>query len=229
MICFLCAMESEAKPLLGKAEVESETSIGFARLYECRYDGLPFYLAICGIGKVLSASGLSGIIVAHPEIDAYVNLGVGGSLDASKANLLSAVIGTGFVQHDMDTSPIGDPKAFLSGVNLIEVPAEKKLVSSLGKACEKAGVSVYEGVIVSGDNFVVDEEKKKGFVVEFNAISVDMESAAYAEVAYVYKKPFTALRIVSDAVDHQKEYMLYKDEAARIGSDVALKLVSIHL
>ncbi len=222
LTCFLCAMDSEAKPLLAKAELLATSKVGFASLYSCAYEGKRFFLAVCGIGKVLSACGLAGIAVAHPEIDQFVNLGVGGSLDPKTAPLLSAVVGKGYVQHDMDTSPIGDPKAFLSGVNLIEIPAEKPIVASLSKACEDVGLGVYQGTIVSGDTFVVDEEIKRGFVRDFHAISVDMEAASYAEAAYVYGKPFAALRIISDVVDHNKEYMLYKDKASEIGSEVAL-------
>ncbi len=227
LICFLCAMETEAKPLLGKVEIVATTKLGFATLHECAYQGRKFFVGLCGIGKVLSASGLAGIIVAHPEIDSYINLGVGGSLDANKAPILSAVVGKGYVQHDMDTSPIGDPKAFLSGVNLIEVPGDKAMVELLSKACLDKGISVYQGVIASGDNFVVDEEIKAGFVRDFNAISVDMEAAAYAETAYVYGKPFTALRVISDAVDHSNEYMRYKGQCAESASEVALHLLSI--
>ncbi len=225
LLCFLCAMESEARPLLEKAEVVETNKIGFATLYSCRLDNRPFFLAVCGIGKVLSASGLSGIIVAHPEIDGYVNLGIGGSLNAHKAPLMSAVIGSGYVQHDMDTSAIGDPKAYLSGLNVIEVPAEEGIVVALSSACLTVGVHVYRGVIVSGDTFITDEDKKMGFARDYNAISVDMEAAAYAEVAYVYEKPFAALRIISDAVDHSNEYRLYKDKAAAKSSEVAVALL----
>ena len=215
-------MDGEAKPLLAKSKILETSKVGFATLYSCVYEDKPFFVGVCGIGKVLSACGLSGIAVAHPEIDQFINLGVGGSLDAAKAPLLSAVVGKGFVQHDMDTSPIGDPKAYLSGVGLIEVPADEGMVKALSSTCEEVGLSVYCGTIASGDTFIIDEEIKQGFVRDFHAISVDMEGAAYAEAAYVYKKPFAALRIISDAVDHSKEYQLYKGKAAEIGSEVAV-------
>ena len=229
MICFLSAMEAEAQPVLRKSTILGEERIGFARLYRCSYEGVPFFFAVCGIGKVLSASGLSGIIVAHPEIDSFLNLGIGGSLDAEKAGLLSAVIGTSFVQHDMDTTSFGDPKGYLNGLDTVEIKAEDDVVSLLQKACQECGLAVYKGLISSGDSFVTDEEKKRGFVEDFGAISVDMEAAAYAETAAVYHKGFAALRIISDAVDHQNEYLRYKKQACEIGGEVALKFLSIHL
>ena len=229
LICILCAMEGEAKPILGKVEVRFSEKHGLATLYSCVYKGHEFFVAQCGVGKVFSASGLSAIITAHPEIDAYINVGVGGSLDPEKANLLSAVIGKGFVQHDFDTSAFGDPIGFLWGIDIIEVPADKELVELVCKASKQAGLSVYEGVIASGDTFIVDEEKKQGFVKEFDAISVDMEASAYATVAYIHKKPFTALRIVSDAVDHQNEYLKYKEKAAELGSEVALNAIAFDI
>ena len=221
--CFLCAMESEAKPILEKVDVLESTKIGYATLYACSDKGKKFFVAVCGVGKVFSASGFSGIIVAHPEIDRFINVGIGGSLNAEKAPLLSAVVGDSFVQHDMDTSAVdGCPRGFLWGIELIKIPGEKGIVKALASTCENLDIPVYCGTIVSGDTFVADEEKKKGFVEEFDAISVDMEAAAYATVAYVYGKPFTALRIISDAVDHYAEYLLYKGQAAEKASEVAL-------
>lgn len=229
LICILCAMEGEAKPILDKAEVRNSEKHGFATLSSCAYKGHEFFVARCGVGKVFSASGLSAIITAHPEIDAYINVGIGGSLDPNKANLLDAVIGKGFVQHDYDTSAFGDPIGFIWGIDIIEIPADKELVNLVSNASKKTGLSVYEGIIASGDTFVADEEKKQGFVEKFDAISCDMEAAAYAAVAYVHKKPFTALRIVSDAVDHQNEYLKYKEKAAELGSEVALNAIAFDI
>ena len=56
-----------------------------------------------------------------------VNIGVAGTL-TKDLNVLDVAVATNVLQHDMDTSPIGDPKGLLSGINMILLPADTKMV-----------------------------------------------------------------------------------------------------
>ena len=81
--------------------------------------------------------------------------------------------------------------------------------------------------MASGDQFIVERTKKERIMETHDAIMVDMEAAAFAEVCYVYHKPFTSLRIVSDANGDQNEYMKYKPLACSIASEIGLKAVAM--
>lgn len=226
-ICFLTAMKMECEHMLEESKLLCEETYGFAHLYLLEHEGEQFYLCASGIGKVLASSAVSAIIVAHPEIDAFINVGIGGSLDAAKAPVLSALIASGFVQHDNDTTAFGDPPGYLNGLDMVNIPADTKLNDVFSKICDQGHLKRFEGVLASGDQFIADKKKKEEIAHEHNAIMVDMEAAAFAEVCYVYHKPFTSVRIVSDASGDQDEYLKYKPLACSIASEIGLKAVAM--
>ena len=226
-ICFLTAMKMECEHMLEESKLLCEETYGFAHLYLLEHGEKKFYLCASGIGKVLAASAVSAIIVAHPEIDAFINVGIGGSLDAAKAPVLSALIASSFVQHDNDTTAFGDPRGFLNGLDMVNIPADSALNETLSRICDEGRLKHFEGVMASGDQFIVERKKKERIMETHDAIMVDMEAAAFAEVCYVYHKPFTSLRIVSDANGDQNEYMKYKPLACSIASEIGLKAVAM--
>jgi len=225
--CFLFAMEAEAKYLLTHCEITSTKKYGFATLYTLTHEGHEFYVCVSGIGKVLASAGAATAILSCPDADAFVNLGIGGSLDAEKAPCLSAVVASQFAQHDMETSSFGVPRGYLHGLDIVEIPSDEALSDSLVKACGLENIPAIQAPMASGDQFIVDEAVKQDVAKTFGALSIDMEGAAYAEICFVHGKPFTALRIVSDAVDHQAEYAKNKPIAGELSCKVGLRLLSL--
>ena len=80
----------------------------------------------------------------------------------------------------MDTSPLGDPVGLISGINIINIPADEKVVSLLEKAVESLGnIKAVKGIIASGDQFIASEEKKK-FIMhrkkELNSLLLTIQS-----------------------------------------------------
>lgn len=226
-ICFLFALEHEANYLVKHSKVLGEERFGFAHLYHLENEGHEFFACVSGVGKVLAGSAAAECCALHPEIDAFVNLGIGGSLNAEKAPLLSAVIGKDFVQHDMDTSALGDPYGHLFGLNRIRIEGDERLNGFLQKSCAKVGCSSFFGTIASGDHFIADDASKKIVIDRFDAILIDMETAAFAEACFVHGKPFTALRVISDAVDHNTEYMTYRFPAGEKACQIGLGLLAL--
>ena len=224
--CFLSAMAAEVEPILKAATLIGEENLGFARLYHLDYQGIPFYVCLSGVGKVLAGSAATACCLVHKDIDAFINIGIGGSLDAIKAPCLSAVIGKDFAQHDLDTTAVGDPLGYLSGLDIIKIDADSALNEKISGVCKEIGIPCCEGSMASGDRFIANEADMAKVVKNFGALLIDMEASAYAEVCYLYHKPFTALRIVSDAVDHEKEYVQNKKAACEKACLVALALLS---
>jgi len=225
MICFLSPMDAEAQHLLDSSDLLHEEQLGFAKVYKLSFSGIVFYVCVGGIGKVLSSAAVTACILAHPEVDAFINIGIGGSLDAEKAPLLSAVIGEKFCQHDMDTTAFGDPKSYLNGLGIVDIPADLGLNIKIQHACQALSIPCTKGVIASGDQGIADENKKREIAEYYGALLIDMEAAAFAEVCYVYDKPFGCLRIVSDAVDHSAEYLENKYPAGKKACEVALEIL----
>ena len=216
MVAFVYAMEKEALPLLEEVTILSDKKMGkISRLLEVSLNKKKFLIVISGIGKAFAASSLSSAFALHPEIDAVINLGVSGSLNEKEAPIFSAVIGKEFVEHDLDTSAIGDPVGMVSGINVVFLPSSEKWNSLLKQSCEELKIPSAEGVISSGDVFLSSRQRKEEIRAQFGTLSLDMESAPYAQIAYCYEKPFSALRVITD-IDNLKSAL-----AGKAGTRVA--------
>ncbi len=215
MICICFAMDKEAAPLLSISKIEEEKRSGFAKLFLCSAFQKRFVVLISGIGKGFACSGLTSAILLY-DIDRVINAGVAGSVSKEKAPVLSAVVSSSLVQHDMDTSILGDPKGFLSGIEVVDLPADESLRKDLMSAAEKAGVPCAEGLISSGDTFMASgSERKKSVIDTFHPLVVDMESACFAQVAYAFHIPYCSLRLISDCEHPEYEYAQNVNEASR--------------
>lgn len=125
----------------------------------------------------------------------------------------------------MDTSAVGDPVGLISGINIIELPADEKMAAELDRVCTSASVNHRLGVIASGDQFVHTHERREWIVNTFKASAVEMEAAAIAQVCHVNKIPFAAIRVISDEAsgDVHVDYMTFVKAAAATSSDIALR------
>lgn len=184
-------------------------------------------VAVCGIGKVFAALCTQTMILRYRP-DAIINTGVGGTL-TEHLSIGDLAISTAVVQHDMDTSPLGDPVGMLSGLNQIELPADKNMVEKVCEICEKKGIRHHCGVIASGDQFIASREKKDWIVATFQGISCEMEGASVGHVCTVNKVPFVILRAISDSADGGacEDYPSFAKKAAKTSAGVVMELCGV--
>ena len=179
----------------------------------------------CGIGKVFAAMAASAMIAKFsPRL--IVNTGVGGAL-AGGLHPLDVVIAERLLQHDMDTSPLGDPRGLISGINKIYFETDRRVSEILFKAAESLSLNAKLGVVASGDKFIADKSDKDAIVSEFSADVCEMEGAAIAQVAYVNETPFAVVRAISDSADagSSMDYMEFLPIAARNSANLTLALI----
>lgn len=62
-------------------------------------------------------------------------------------------------------------------------------------------IQVYEGRVVSGDQFVADKEKKEQILSLTNGYCTEMEGAAIGQAAYLNHIPYLVIRAISDKAD----------------------------
>ena len=93
---------------------------------EGKIDGKSVVAAKCGIGKVFAAICAQTMILEF-NVDMIVNIGVAGSL-TKDLSVFDVAVATNVVQHDMDTSALGDPVGLLSGINMVLLPADGRMV-----------------------------------------------------------------------------------------------------
>ena len=214
MIGIICAMKIEAEAIRASlSDVKTETVSGVEFTSGTLY-GKEIVLAVCGIGKVFAAICTEAMILRYsPSL--IINSGVAGTL-TDRLSIGDIAIAKSLVQHDMDTSALGDPVGLISGINKIYFEADEKAVKTFEKVCTAIGANSVVGTIASGDQFMSDTEKKNAVRDRFDAIACEMEGAAVAHVAFINNVPFAVLRAISDSAsgDAQMEYPKFVAMAA---------------
>lgn len=214
MIGIICAMKIEADAIRASlADTKTETVSG-VEFTTGTLHGKEIVIAVCGIGKVFAAICTEAMIIKYsPEL--IINSGVAGTL-TDVLSIGDIAIAKDLVQHDMDTSALGDPVGLVSGINKIYFEADENAVKAFENAVKEVGANSATGTIASGDQFMSDTEKKNAIRDRFSAIACEMEGAAIAHVAYVNGVPFAVLRAISDSAsgDAQMEYPKFVAMAA---------------
>ena len=215
MIGIICAMALEANAVTDTIENRKIKNISGVDFVSGTIGGRETVVAVCGVGKVFAAICAEAMILEyHPDV--IINSGVAGSLCRS-IKIGDIVIAESVVQHDMDTSPLGDPKGLISGINIINIPCDKAVAEYLKNCCDSLGIKNFGGVIATGDVFMSNEENKKEVADRFNAKACEMEGASVGQVCYVNKVPFCVLRAISDNADDGAEitYETFAAESAK--------------
>lgn len=169
-----------------------------------------------GIGKVAAASATTAMINEFkPEL--IVNTGSAGALDAT-LKIGDEVIGTKVAYFDVDVTVFGYEFGQLPNQPLY-FEADNKVVDDF-----KAITDVKTGLIVSGDQFVQEQAKKKILSHFPKALVAEMEAAAVAQVSQQYKTPFIILRGVSDLANGDSGIVFddYVIEAGRASAKLLL-------
>ena len=190
-IAIINAMQKEHEQLAGLlTETETVTDGPFS-FVTGTFNNQRMVLMQSGIGKVNAAVGAVELIRRYAP-DALVNTGVAGGAD-ERVNVMDIVVGEKVAYHDVWCGPEceigvvqGLPPYF---------SADRSIVESLS-----ASPLLKYGLIVSGDQFVESIDKVKKIKANFpDALAIDMESGAIAQVCELMKVPFLSLRVISDS------------------------------
>ena len=225
MYVFITPMPLEKESLLLNTKIIEEKAYGITEITLAEYEGKKFVLAKSGIGKVNAAMATQKAIdLYEKEIEGIIVVGVAGSLHKEKAPLFQAVIAKNVASHDCDTTAVGDPYGLVQTKdgNLIYFKTSELMNKHLLEASKDG---VFENII-SGDQFVADNEKKKWMKETFQAVAVEMESSAAAMVAYNAGIPFACLRTISDAENSADEYPVNAKKAALKAGEIARSFLS---
>jgi len=210
----ICAIPLEMeglRALMTETEVETVSGIEFVR---GMIGNSPVVTAVCGVGKVFAALCTQTMILRYAPTR-VINTGVAGSLSPA-LTIGNIAVASDVVQHDMDTSPLGDPVGLLSGINVVHVPADPALCEALSDCARACELTVQSGTIATGDQFIASPEKKTYIRDTFGAIACEMEGGAVGHVCYVNGVPFAILRAISDGGDDaaQMDYPTFARMAA---------------
>ncbi|MGS0683439.1 5'-methylthioadenosine/adenosylhomocysteine nucleosidase [Shewanella sp. 125m-7] len=216
-IAILGAMDAEIEKLLPEIEQRQTHTIAKNTYYTGLIKGKPVVVARSGVGKV-NAAITTYVLINHFNVNSIIFTGIAGAA-GPKLNVADVVISTALVQHDVDLTAFGAPKGQLDGYDDRFFYADKKLQAlALNAAQESVGKErVHQGVIATGDQFIADKGVVSMLLEEFNAIAVEMEGAAVAQVTGMFDIPLVVIRTISDKADGSA-HLVY-EEAKQVTAD----------
>ena len=221
----IVAMEMELENIEKEMTDKNVVQLSGMRFIVGTLSGKRVVAAQCGIGKVFAAICTQTMILTFsPRI--IINTGVAGGL-SKNLTIGELVIAKNAVQHDMDTTPLGDEEGLISGLNIVYIPTDEKATALLEATAEKLNIKHETGTIATGDQFVHTSDVKQRLVSKFNALACDMESGSIAHTCYVNKTPCAVLRAISDGGDENShvDYQTFAREAAHVSAAVITEFV----
>ena len=208
------AMDVEVANLKEAMKTEREVVRAGMRFCEGTIGGTEVVVVQCGIGKV--NAGLCVQILY--DVTHLINTGVAGSLD-EEINVGDVVVSIDAMYHDMDVTGLGYVPGQVPQMDVLSFAADPMLREAAVKACREAApeIGVFEGRVVSGDQFICDRAKKNEIKKIFGGLCTEMEGAAIAQAAYVNGVPFVIVRAISDKADESVivAYDVFEAQAAR--------------
>lgn len=228
MIGLIGAMTVEMELIKERMTERKEETVSGITFVQGKLEGLDCVAAVSGIGKVNSAMCAQTMILRYqPRL--VINTGVAGGMGQG-IKIGDVVVADHVVQHDMDTSALGDPKGFISGIDLIQIPCDKALNEKVRLAAQRvAGLVCHQGVIATGDQFVGSREKLNQLMAEFGAVACEMEGGSIGQVCYINKVPFAVVRAISDNAndDAHMDYPKFLKIAVRKSADLLCALMPL--
>lgn len=197
-IGMIYAMSSEIESLLTNENAQPLQTVA----------GVPFYrirenVVACagGVGKV-NAAMATQLMISLYSPDLILNAGVAGCFE--HAEIGDLVLAEAFMQHDFDTSNIGDEECFVSTVNCLTFPTSD--FDRAKAAMDKVGLPYRTGLVATGDWFGVDCDRSRHIAEKFHPLLCEMEGCAIAQVCMRNGVPFMSLKSVSDCLFEHHDF-----------------------
>ena len=229
----VAAMQQELSAVLARLPDEQRQRVAGRDFWVGHWRGHEVVAVLSRVGKVAAATTAAALIERF-GVDRIVFTGTAGGL-AEGVRVGDLVVADAFMQHDMDASPLfprfevplyGQSRfAVDAGLSRALAQAARSAVAApmvtLGAdAVAEFGLGaprVHQGLIVSGDRFVATSAESAALRAALpDALAVEMEGAAVAQVCHDYGLPFAAVRTVSDRADDAAhvDFMRFIDQVA---------------
>jgi adenosylhomocysteine nucleosidase len=199
MIGILGAMAEEVR-LIGELFEEATIIRAGSRDYQVgRLGGGDVVVATSGFGKVAAASTVTTMLDRF-EPEAILFTGVAGALDRGVGRG-DVVVADALVQHDFDASPIF-PRFVIPSLQVERIPTDPVLTARVEQAAAASGATTHRGLVLSGDRFINTHSARDELRSLFpDALAVEMEGAAVAQVCAEREIPFAVVRAIADTAD----------------------------
>lgn len=199
----IAAMHEELAALLPAIEGATTGHVGGRAFWLGTLAGQPVVAVLSGIGKVAAAITAT-LLVDHYQVERMLFIGVAGGLGAG-VQVGDVVVAGALLQHDMDASPLF-PRHEVPLTGMSRFPVDAAFSDTVARGAEAALAGrpgrVHRGLIVSGDRFVSTAAESQALRAALpDALAVEMEGAAVAQVCQAFGTPLAVVRSISDRAD----------------------------
>ena len=223
-IAIMGAMPEEIAPLLEKVENVKKIEYANNSYYEATYKGKELVIAYSKIGKVFATLTASTLIEKF-GCGTLLFSGVAGAINP-QLHIGDLIIAKELCQHDLDIVAFGHPFGYVPEGQVC-VPSDEHLRSIAQEVAQKNGLTLREGIIATGDQFVASNARKEWILETFEADALEMEGAAVAVVCDALNVPFFILRAISDTAndDAGVDFDEFMVGSAKISANFILDMV----
>jgi adenosylhomocysteine nucleosidase len=214
----VAALHDELASVLALMPDEHKETLAGREFWVGHLHGQEVVAVLSGIGKVAAATTAT-LLIERFQVNRIVFTGVAGGL-GSGVRVGDVVVAESFLQHDMDASPIF-PRHEVPGYGRSRFDTDRSLTEQLARAASTAlggaehfldretraafglqAPRLHRGLIVSGDRFVSTASECSALQRELpDALAVEMEGAAFAQVCHDFGVPLAVVRTISDRAD----------------------------
>lgn len=225
-IAIMGAMREEIAPLLASVENINETEYANNVYYEASYKGKDIVIAYSKIGKVFSTLTAT-ILIEKFGCRTLLFSGVAGGI-SGELKIGDLIIADGLCQHDLDITAFGHPYGYVPEGEVC-IPTDVRLRGIAKEVAKSKGITLKEGVIATGDQFVACSDRKNWIAKTFKADALEMEGASVATVCNALNIPFFILRAISDTADGNAEmdFDKFLESSAKISAGFILDMVEM--
>lgn len=218
MIGIVSALHEELSAVLAQMPDEQRVTVAGRDFWVGHWQGHAVVAVLSRIGKVAAATTAT-LLLERFQVKTLVFTGVAGGL-APGVRVGDVVVASCCLQHDMDASPLFPRHEVpLYGRSHFDAHAElsaqlfQASAQVLAQASQHLGAEavaefalttprVHQGLVISGDRFVSTADESRALHQALpEALAVEMEGAAVAQVCFDYGVPFAAVRTISDRAD----------------------------
>ena len=241
----IAALHDELRELLDLTHNKRSHHIGNREFWSGELQGHPVVLAQCRVGKV-AAAATTVALSTHFHVREVVLTGVAGGI-APQVAVGDVVVSTQLLQHDVDASPLF-PRWEVPLTGLSRFPSDPALVAGLAYSASLVladlgsllgpqtlrdfavqGPQVHIGLVLSGDRFVSTTQECHALRSALpEALAVEMEGAAIAQVCHEWGVPFVAIRAISDRADDSAD-IDFSRFVAEVGAKYGAGVVQLWL
>lgn len=214
----VAALHEELAAVLDRLPRERCQQVAGRAFWLGDWHGHELVAVLARVGKVAAATTAT-LLIERFGVDRILFTGTAGGLAPGVA-VGDLVVASSFLQHDMDASPLF-PRHEVPLYGQSRFAADPALSTALAAAAQAvlerpeaalgldavrefalAAPRVHRGLLVSGDRFIATAQAGRALHDDLpDALAVEMEGAAVAQVCHDYGVPFAAVRTISDRAD----------------------------